>query len=211
MVDIPARAKTMPSILRQNWHVGTLTRARGKCELWLGVHRDSHFSRLPTSILTPTFKTTQRFTSSRKSSSTPEIQEANIFILTESENRRKGRKSLAQDIQRVNRKVNKTLRLSPRLQINLTVLFLTGKSPAVLAHQAGQCLQQQQQHKDSHSQVQDGANTQSPQDPQILHSLNTGTKLGCHTSLKKTEWDKSWYGLHLKNIILLNDNSGTHL
>lgn len=101
--DIPVWAETMPSILRQSQHVGKLAQARGECEPHSRYKR-THASQVSPLPYSPTFKTTLRFTSSRRSSSILEIQEANIFILTESENRRKGRKSLAQDLQRVNRK-----------------------------------------------------------------------------------------------------------
>lgn len=77
-----------------------LADARGKCEPLLRMHMYSRFqSFLKVHTNYPTLKHIYRFKNVRKPCSILEIKEANVFILTlQSENRKKSRKLLVQDI-----------------------------------------------------------------------------------------------------------------
>lgn len=82
--DIPVWAETMPSILRQNQHVGTTFRCQRK--MWATLTQNAHSLKLPKSCRNfhtylQTLKHIHRLISCSKTSSILKMEEVNIFTV----------------------------------------------------------------------------------------------------------------------------------
>lgn len=137
----------MPSVLRQNQHVGTTFRCQRK--MWATLTQTAPSLMLPRPcrnfhIYFQTLYICLPAVVKPAQSSKQRKQILPFLLCSLRMEEKKKRKRLPQDIQRVKSKVNMdVLTLYPWLLLNLTGCFLRGKSPTVLIRQVCKWLQQQ--------------------------------------------------------------------